>query len=611
MAVDTGFEIHESETLNTPRASRRQTQTSTPLSNEEVSGVSPTPDDAPAELEIFGLTDTDVLLSGTTGDNEYLEEFYTRAVEVVKSSKLNIKVFKMDKDKFMIGHSYIVYALQADNGKIYYFAALLEITGREPLTVEQVLEDMDQKDGTALYVTADGFDRTVIEKVKYLLSKAFGDVPTASLEGMVVPNNTPVLVAADIVTKQAHDLFYVAYMKDTGKGRDITLNILTKDSRNSYLNVDLSFNDGITVNKLGRPVHTDFFIESSIVKNTVMRGINDVEGRKRIALATGYMDYLIRSKTHAYSGVSTKIAEPMIILNEFVGKVPTLNHVLTSIINSAVFTSYANLRNLIIEKNGGVLNFLFNYGGDPKQLGERIDFKDPKAKPDMVADIIQEHFTDMPLFAVEIEFYGPDFAYTSAFTTLGHPNYGAMANDEILTATEDLLGFAIDEMEVAADEGLTIPIGYFEYADGERHDFREITTTFIADKTNDQQLIYDWARSNLSDSQCLDTRGILPYTLRLEVIDKLARILKVKPVVTGKARRIVLNGAFMDTLIRGASRSNYTPRIEAPNMSNNNHTNLQAISNAYSAGRVTAHNFGTTHTTGSARNMPQYRSFRY
>lgn len=566
--------------------------------------------------EVIGLTSIDMLGYEDSSFNEYLNKYVETSVETVKDSNLKITIFKLDKEKFSLPFSYVLYANKANNGVVYYFAAVLERTGREPVELHYIVDELKNafnKPGNSdtMLVTADAFDATKTVIFEGVLKSNFNATGVKSLETIVVPTEPAVELVANSVSRLAHDVILTAEKKDLGLGTDITFDAIKQHMGAGNLNIDLTYSSGSTINKLGKPVFTDFILESNIGTGGTVRGFENA-GNKRIALATGYVDYYLSEDTNMYTGAVTKKAGPLVILNEFIGRAPTLNYLLISIVNAYVLNKQNNMKNLLINVDAGPLNYYFNHGGDATKVGERLSFKDPKLPAEMLNGILEHNFIPMPVFNIEIEISGPDYTYAAAFTDLNKPEVGHFANKEIMVAAEQLIGAKLPDMNVAYNEGLIVPLGTFTGSDGEVRDIREINAAFIAANIQDPNILYEWACSNLPTSECMAITNKNPYIIKLEVLDKLAVIVGISPKITGKAVRIPINPQFIESLVNGASAKGYSPKIVVPNMYTEGAINLQSISNVYANAYTANVSFGNTGgNQGYTQNIHMNHSNRY
>jgi hypothetical protein len=544
----------------------------------------------------LGLSGADSLLIGNYGENEVLEAFAEVCSKALKSAKIKVVPLKIDLMKFDLGFSHMLFGFKGDNGKAYYFSALLEATGRKPLDVRTILDSLNVKNSSDVLVTADAFDKDFFDVATSVVSRAFSvdENNIVFCQGVIIPTGADIEQTGDIVAKYAQDIIVSNYAKDTGMEADVTVAAINEVMGNGMLNLDLAFNSGSTINMLGRHIRTDFNVEVSIIKNNNIRSLNGQGGRRKLSTTAGMIDYIIAEETNHYTGQIKRMAEPMIILNEFIGSAPTINYALASLINATTFTNRNILKTLIVEKDAGPLNFMFNYGGAEGSIyGEKISFKDEGADPTVINDIIRNHIKPEPIFAMDIEEYGSDYPYLRPFSALAVNASRRLANEDILAAACEFTGVELPNMDVAVGT-IHVPLGEFQDSDGNVRDIREIDTVFIAKHINEPSILINWIYSNTPADVCLESTGKDPYILKLEVIDKVAAMLNIKPVITGRAIRIILNGEFISQLVSAAMGSGYAPKVDAPNIGYNDFNNLQNIASAYASAAVSNTGFGAT-----------------
>jgi len=553
------------------------------------------PKAARASISTLGLSGADSLLIGNYNDNELLENFAEACNKTLKAFKVGTTVLKMDLVKFDLGFSHVIFAYKGDNGKVYYFSALLEATGRRPLEVHQIVESFQIKNSSDVLVTADAFDNDFFDTASGLVTRVMSceDKDLKFCEGVIIPANASLEQTAEIVARYAQDIIISNYAKDTGIESDVTVEAISSVMDNGMLNLDLAFNDGGTINMLGRTVRTDFNVEVSIVKNMNIRSLNGQGGRKKLTTTAGFVEYIISEENNMYTQQIKRVAEPMIILNEFIGSAPTINYALLSIVNATTFTNRNILKSLVVEKDAGPLNFLFNYGGDGNKYGEKISFKDEKASPEIVNDMIRQHINPEPIFALDIEEFGSDYPYLRPFSALAENGSRKFANDDILKAASELVGRELPNIDVAVATSY-IPLGEFLDNEGNTRDIREIDTVFIAKHINEPSILIDWIYSNAPTDICVSSTGKDPYTLKLEVLDKVAAMINIKPVITGRAVRVVLNGEFVNALVAESMAAGYQPKTDAPSIGYTDFNNLQNIASAYASASVGNTGFGAS-----------------
>ena len=113
------------------------------------------------------------------------------AVDIRKSSAtfgqyVAVVLTKENRHQLFIPHGFAhgfvvlsdsaTFAYKADNGKVYYFSALLEATGRKPLDVRSIIESFNIKNSPDVLVTSDAFDTAFFTTATGILTNSL-EVP--------------------------------------------------------------------------------------------------------------------------------------------------------------------------------------------------------------------------------------------------------------------------------------------------------------------------------------------------------------------------------------------------------------------------------------------------
>jgi len=547
-----------------------QDTTSTETVNEEVTRPAP-------QMSMFaaGLNSGYNMLSG--GNNmhtKYVKEFVDEIRPTLEDMSLDIEPLKISSEKFDILFTYIVYAYKAPSNKIYYYSVVLEKTGVEPKLLSDIMAEQDAanmnghgKTNTRLSTTADAFDPRIVEIFDKVLVGKYGNLPRVCLDGEVIPSNINVEETSRAVTRFAHDLIFNRVNIDTGKIPDVSLKAIAEFRGKRFLKVELSTTFGTTVNRSGKAVKTDFVLESSVVSNTENFGIDIMSSKSAITYATGYLDFVISPKQvpNGLPGVTVESARPIVILNEFLGAAPTLRFVLLSLINAFPLTAPNLLTSLIMEKDAGSLNSKLNYGGEKGHIGKRFSFKDTAADQTVIKDFLNTHFDMDPLFAVEIEVFGADFAYSKDIVALSNPDTAAQANLKILKEVSGLLNdVKLPHLPFELVKGCLVPNGNFTDSDNNVRDAREIDAVFIAANSNDQALIDLWNFSNFPIENCISYTGKTPLEVKMDVWNRLSMELGIKITLTGVSYRAIINDKLIRFMAETASIQGYSPSVSLP-----------------------------------------------
>lgn len=552
----------------------------------------------------------DLLLSNYK-NSEVMEKYAEAIKDALKDIQGDFKIIKVPKSKFDLDYDSVVIAIKDKKGNVNYLIHLLEASGPEPVAPSIILEEMKtvKRDQSLLIVPADAFDNYLYDTVEEILAKIFNvsKAKIKSFEGFVIPHNEEV-VTANIAAKYTHDIIVFNAAIENGEVNDLCVtDFKSLSNGNGYFELNLAFNNAPTKNRLGRIYKSDFTVTSSF--NGQPNGKRRIT-KKEIALTSGYMDFIVSEVSNQF-GKSKMMAKPLIIINESMGLMPTLNFHLLSIINALTFASPNVLKQGYIEKDAGPLNYFFNFNGEQGKPGVPVSFKDPEADPHIIGAMLQEHFNYQPVFFTEIELNGDIYPQTTGFVALADPAHRAEANNLILERASVLINKDIPkDIQVLGSAPHEVPTGEFIDANGEVRDIREIDTIFLINNKVDDRILENWIYSNLPVEQCMGLTGKTNFELKLEILDALTQMLGLQLVITGRAIRIPLSSLFLQVLEENIISAGYAPRFNAPMVSNTPFADLRSIAGVYSGAEFQGNAFAPS--TPSRVYVPRFngRGFR-
>lgn len=535
---------------------------------------------------VLGLDNS---LMYNVGKSVAVTTFAEKAKEASKDFNIELNIFKLERDLLDGEYGGVLFTHLAKDGVVYSFLIILGDTGREPLTVTQVVAEQQIRNSDAGLVTADIFSKHLYDKLDEIVYAKFGEKNHVSLDGFVVPNSVDLEDLGESIA------LYAQYLIAARVGQsDVTIDDLNNycKANNMGIGAELSLCSGTVTNKIGKPVRTDFILTTHLKSKTQIRGFSGNRQENTLISTTGMIDYIVGKDINKYTQQPINMAEPIIRLNGFGAAGTSIRYVLLSIINSAVFASPTTLKQMIIANDPGSLNYLLNYGGEANALGEKMSFKDEKMQPQVLNDIIAKHYKLNPIYTLEIEYYGADYSYLKSFSALLNPKLRSKATKYILEEASELLNYDLPEMSIMANSGSHIPVGEFKDAEGNVRDLNEIDSVFISEHTNDIKLLADWNTSNTPTEACQNYTGKDPYTLKLEVLNKLSAMLNFEIKITGKASLITINPMFIKTLVDIANKIGYSPNINTPNIGIIDSNNMQSILQTFNGAAVDNMQFG-------------------
>jgi hypothetical protein len=529
---------------------------------------------------------------GSEYTNKYAEAAREKVAReaTVAGMKIENKIIKLDNSQFVdLPYSYVVFATKADTtDKVYYHVVCLEATGRKPVTVNQIVADLQNRNSSLIYTPADTFDPVLKQRVDQVLQAAFGIDPVnfVTTEGHIVPHDQDPAEIAKVSAVIAYNANIAKLAMDKGLIGPINIQKLVQAEAQSFFQLDITYSGGVTIGALGRPVRSDFELDTQLVTTTKQNGIMPREARKRINTAVGYVEYIPEERQIGFGQAPQKDIIPMIILDQFHGIRPTLELSILSILNAVTFSNPQNLFALLmrVPRDLGALNVIANLDGDKSGFGKNLKFKSGKLSDEQIIQILQRMVRPNPVIAVEVEYYGADFAVNAPFAALAVPGIRERATEEIVQTAEALTGHKFQNRTVMHSEAIIVPVGEWLDKSGTKRDVREIDLAYVIEHTNDINIIMKWVASNLPAS----VTGMDPYIAKLEVI---AAIIP-NATITGKAARIVLNPAFVAELATAAVNAGYNPRTDIGAVQYTQFNNLQAVASVFGGATLNNVQFG-------------------
>jgi hypothetical protein len=531
--------------------------------------------------------------SGSEYTNKYAENVKALLQPIeAKGVKIAHRVFKLDNSVYTnLPYSYVVVATESNKAKkVYYHVVCLEATGRKPLSVSQVMEGVKSNQPQLLYVAADTFDPVLKQVVEKVLTSAYNVDASALItsEGHIVPFDAdPEQIAkpSAVIAKNAN---IGKLALDQSLIKFISIPERVSKNRNIMFQLDITYNTGVTVGILGRPIRSDFELDlNEVVINKTSNMMFNREIKNKWVSGVGYVEYLPEERPGMQPGLGVqRDIIPMIILDNVITERTTPELAMLNIINSAVFSNPNNLFALLmhVPRDLGVLNYLANIDGEKIGFGKLLSFKSGKMTDAEVLEKMSRMFRPNPTVAVEIEFYGDDFGITHPLAALGVPGAAQQANEYLIEVTEALLGSKIMNRQIAYGEPIIVPVGEFIDKDGNKRDIREFDLAYVIQNAKDPTLIMKWVASNAPAS----VTGMDPYIAKLEVINALAP----NALVTGKAIRLVINPLFVKEVAEKAVAAGYNPKTDIGYVNVTTFNNLQAIAAAYGNATLSGVNFG-------------------
>lgn len=210
----------------------------------------------------------------------------------------------------------------------------------------------------------------------------------------------------------------------------------------------------------------------------------------------------------------------------------------------------------------GAVGIEANFEGNANGYGSRIDTKADSFKPDSLPKLVAATIKPGLMLSLDVQECGPDTWINGIFAAAAEGNPDA--NEAILQAANYLTNGEFQKHfpaggRVAVDENNRIHLGYYtSRVDGARHDIRDIdylaVLNLVGDK--DPEVMRDWS-DTFQQTQ-------FPLQQRLAARKRIITGLFGDVTITGFARRVSFESAFIDALIKGCEACRLDIKSVAP-----------------------------------------------
>ena len=563
-----------------------------------------------------------LLLSAGSG-SEYtlaIANAYKEKLKAGVNDTIKTEVFIVDRDTVDAELVYSAVVVAANlNGFVAYHTTLLAGTGRQDLTAEDIINEVNaaysQKRQADIYTAADAIDEFLIGLIGAKCEEKWPDATKYyPVEGVILPayidetskneiESAVVIAANSVITFLA---------EKTGNSLEIDVEAALKNNPSMSVSLSHDTSGKTTQDVLGNPVLTDFAVSLNVKEhsNSGNRSIHAAGSEKSIASAAGSVEVIpVQVPRPAAAG---SFASSMVRLhpNIIIGQInplnnPTIGYSLLSILAAASMTSKEMYLTALAPKKGdvrnvGYMNLFCNVADEAPEDVAPINLLDNKSTIQDNLLAIDTMITEAPILSMDVEEYGPNGSHTSAFVVAAMPTDSnqAAAAQSIIDAAHIAFGSAfpkdypVDQIFVNA--GITIPSGYWFDKKNNKRDLKEIDLTFLATEGADRETLIKWINASVPRKAGVDD---ISYLERIDIISQRAP----KAVITGKAIRLTFSNMFIATLKEAAAKAGLNPQsMQAVQLSNI--ANLNGIGNMLSGAGLTSTGFGTTYVPNQSRN---------
>ncbi len=353
------------------------------------------------------------------------------------------------------------------------------------------------------------------------------------------------------------------------------------------VNTRVSIHQPHAVDPVGQPVRSDIVIDFIEVKNTevnreVLPSIHSGEQSEKLFTMNGFMDLMWNPEDSnvgnggqfAFAPLNqqprTKLYQPRFVITrsdvENAGTLPVQLLQLASVL--ALTQNNAWMAQFMPQK--GIKNPMHNIGNIgyeaipalQNQPGAPFNTLDDQFSMQQLGALLQTYFHSDLWISMDIEECGPGTWANSIFMAGAQGN--SRANQEIFAAADYLTGgifktiYNGNGQAVISDQN-RIHLGYYLDSKGQRRDLRDVDVLAVmgSEGKNNPENIRGWTDSYQRADYPLEQR----LDFRMKII---RRILGDGVVVTGYARRVTFENAFLNALLQAIVKTNVNLRAITP-----------------------------------------------
>ena len=550
----------------------------------------------------FGSRTLNIMSTGM--GSEYLNKT-TEAIKKIIELEIKPGGFKLDItsiDKEIItnlAYSCIVLSLHKAN-KTTYFIIVLEATGRKPLDVTTIVNEMNNAERinnynrvNDFYVTSDAVDATLHNEVMRKIKPLYSEKTTyTSVEALIVPYKFEDITPESVkpIVAIAFNACLVELAKLNGEFNDLDIKKTVSLNPTSHLKIDSNMIPRTLKDIVNKPIRADWTLDLvSIDTKQNVQSPNLQNNRTPVSRATGFIDAMPKETVAPNQQgipVNTTRLSPNIIINSLEVDMPTTGYALIALVSSVVMVRPNMWLAAVAPKSTdtlhdpGMLNLFTNLDNSPSGIGSPIDFKDPKLTHEDMYRLIKDMYSQDPVLSLDIEVQGSQTSYLSVFAMAASPEDPKArfnAGKDIIKSANWITSGAFPENfdpgQIFASDAIVVPTGTWIDKNGESRDIREIDFSLIGTLAASDikiDLMNKWALSNVP----LAISGVDSYTTKLNVISKLID----NAEITGKAIRCTFNPVFLSTLAAACAQVGFDTKYD-PEVSYSEQSNIAVIGN--------------------------------
>lgn len=479
-----------------------------------------------------------------------------------------------------LGVSVLVVALrdktQLDLG-VAFHTLILEASADAPTPR---FDNINGQNVEILRVTGDADDKILADAVIEALGKQFPNTRVLNAGSCVVPRDFNMADQNAIFRLTANAAFADSSELETSAPGFVDLNLANAE-RDANLTVRTTFGNPETLDAVQQPVRSDIVIDFSAAPvNQTANQQQAVERVSQIATVRGFMDLVwdpIQAAANPYQPYGAQQQSYQRYAVRFVMTTMESQSLLTIPAQLLALMPALSLRennawiqafrptaiagNEFDMHDIGAIGIECNFENNPAGYGIRVDTKKDSFKPEHLGLLVTAAIRPGLILSLDVSECGPDTSHNGVFAAAAENN--ARANEAIINAANHLTNGLFAKYfpangRVANDEYNRIHMGHYEDRQGIKRDLRNVDHLAILNMIGekDPAVARDW-----SDTFA---RTNFPLNQRLAARKRILMGLFNNVVITGFARRVTFEPAFIEALVKGSQEAGLVVRAVSP-----------------------------------------------
>ena len=464
--------------------------------------------------------------------------------------------------------------LALDTG-VAYHTLILEGSAEPP---QPRFENIGGNNVEVLRVAGDAADAVLSSTVIDFVNRQYPQTKLLDAGCCVVPRDFNVTDENAVYKLAANAAFAASSELETNRKDFYDLNLANAEN-DSNLVVRTTFNNPNIADAVGHPLRADVQIDFSAAPLTQQQNPQQaVERVSQVAHVSGFLDFVwapMQPIANIYSAptqqsfqryaarfvmTSLESTNLLTIPAQLLALMPALSMRENDMWIQA-FKPQTFISGEVDMHDIGAIGIEANFENNSTGVGSRIDTKSASFKPEHLGKLIAATVRPGLIMSLDVPECGPQTWYNGVFAAAAEGN--PRANAAIIDAANHLTNGNFSKYfpstgRIAVDENNRIHLGYYTDRQGVRKDIREIDYLAVMNLVGEKDalVIRDWSDSFL--------RSNYPLNQRLAARKRIISGLFSDVVITGFARRVTFEAAFVDALAKACQECRLAIRAMSP-----------------------------------------------